>query len=149
MSKIEIKITLNDGQRLGKGAAATAFMRHLAQLGVQTDGGKVSSFGSQYKFKAKGATGVGLGTLTGVNYRPAAEPGQPGRLKISVFSDPGGFEGAAVTAGKLAERLAGAYGLELSSGTARPERGSGCVSEIPAASGLNGQFREVGALYIP
>lgn len=149
MSKIEIKITLNDGQRLDKGAAAVAFMRHLAQLGVQTDGGKVSSFGSQYKFKAKDVTGADLGAVTGVNYRPAAEPGQPGILKISVFSDPGGFEGAAMTVGKLAERLAGTYGLELSNGTARPEKWAACVSKIPATSGLNGQFREVGAIYTP
>ncbi len=149
MSKIEIKITLNDGQRLDKELVARAFMRHLAQLGARTDGGKVSSFGSQYKFKAKSVTGVDLGAMTGVNYRPGPDPDQPGMLTIQVFSDPGGFEGAAVTAGKLAERLAEAYGLDLSNGTARHEKWAACVSTIPAVSGPNGQFSEVAAIYTP
>ena len=90
MSKIEIKITLNNGQRLDKGAAAAAFMRYLAQLGVWTDGGKVSSLGSQHKFKARGVTGMDLGTTASATYRPAAEPDGQGELMIQVFSDPGG-----------------------------------------------------------
>jgi len=148
VSKIEIKITLNNGQRLDKGAASAAFMRYLAQLGVRTDGGKVSSLGSQHKFKARGVTGMDLGTTASATYRTAAEPDGQGELMIQVFSDPGGPAGAAEVAGKLAERLAVAYGLELSAGTGQNEKWAAAVAKFPA-TGLNGQFREVAAVYTP
>jgi hypothetical protein len=142
MSRLEVGIQLNKDKRPDKAQVGAMFNRVIADMGISIGGCSVSSIGRTFfKIRANDVTGVDIDTQVTVAFRP-----HDNFMRIQVFRDPDGPAGAAVVAGKLAERLAAAYHLQLGQNTITSKRRADCIADIQA-QGWNGQFQEIVAEY--
>lgn len=144
MSRLEVTIQLNKDKRPDKAQVGTMFNLFIADMGIGTGGFSVGNIGkTMFKIKANDVTGIDLDTLVTVLFRP-----RDNFMRIQIFRDPDGPVGAAVAAGKLAERLAAAYHLQLGVNTITSKRRAACIADIQA-QGWNGKFQEILAEYAP
>jgi hypothetical protein len=144
MSRLEVTIQLNKDKRPDKAQVDRMFKLFIADMGIGISGGSVGNIGkTMFKIKANDVTGVDINTPVTVTFRP-----RDNFMRIQIFRDPDGPAGAAVVAGKLAERLAAAYHLQLGENTITSKRRADCIADIQA-QGWNGEFQEILAEYTP
>jgi len=147
---LEVTIDLNRGVRPDKNRAGGLFQSAVTGgLGLGYDSGRIRSSGTMYWLTAEGVTGLDYATMVTVSFRPGKSPAQPGRVRIQLFQDPGGFVAAVEKAARLMERLAQAYDLKVTeSPPVRPVRRAACVADF-MVTGWGGVFRELLAVYTP
>ena len=144
MSRLDVTIQLNKDKRPDKAKVGSMFNLLLADMGIGVGGFSVGNIGkTMFKIKANEVTGVDLDTPVTVVFRP-----QDNFMRIQIFRDPDGPVGAAVVAGKLAERLSAAYHLQLGTNAITSKRRAACIADMEA-QGWNGIFQEILAEYTP
>ena len=116
------------GSKPDLAAAKAAFAKAAAEMGIAYGACQIDNAGRTLRIRAQDVTGItDVDTPVTAEFTPSARV-----LTIKIARHPGGFEAAAEMSGRLAERLAAAFGLQLGQGTAKPKRRCACAAAIPA-----------------
>jgi hypothetical protein len=149
MGYLEIKLTLNRGQRPDLEKAATLYAQAIERMSIQVATGKVDNVGSTIRFRSDGVTGLtDKEAMINASFLPGNAK-TAGMLNLTVSQHPDGPDGAAEMANSLADRIAEAFSLQLGKVyKSKPKRNSS-YHILRAANGWNGEFQSVFADYKP
>jgi hypothetical protein len=144
MSNLEVSMQLNRDKRTDRAQVNRFFNLAIADMSICAGERRISNLGKTFfKIKASDVTGVHIGTQLTIVFRPRDK-----FMRIQIYRDPAGPAGAAVVAGKLAERLAAAYHLQLSESTFGSKKYADCVADF-RAQGYGNVLQKVSIVYTP
>jgi hypothetical protein len=147
---LEVKLTLNRGERPDLAQAASVFGQAAERMGIGCNSGNVDSVGTTVRIRTEVVSGITDAPATvSASFLPGSAR-TAGMVRIMVAQHPDGSDAAAKLARGLAERAAEAFGMQLrlDDGRFKSKRGEGHVAVIPA-NGWNGQFQSVFADFTP
>ncbi|SRR6266852_4234590 len=145
---LEIKMTLNRGQKPDLEKAGSLFGHAAERLGIKITSCKLDSVGSSLRIRAEGVAGVtDVDTPISASFLPGSN-GRAGMINIKIVQHPAGPAGAASLADSLAERVATAFNMRLVDDRKVKSKRQGCNALI-AALGWNGQFQAIFADFKP
>jgi hypothetical protein len=148
MGYLEIKLSLNRGQRPDLEKAAVTFAQAIERIGILVTGRcPVDSVTNTIRVRAEGVTGLPEATVRG-SFMPG-NGRTAGMLNLTISQHPDGPDGASKAASELADRIAEAFGLDLGKiYKDKPKRNAG-HHLLRAANGWNGEFQSVFADWRP